>query len=238
MRRSRSANPALYSAALACAVTSMQKPLNSSPMCMRAGSPRAVPNHAEAMRALLLATALLATTAAARSDDRNQPLDIRANHSRIEQTSAKAPGVTTFTGNVRMSRGTMRAEADQAKLYQHGAGARNAQGHDVSDEIQRVVLTGKPARLEEVTDDGDHVTSQAARIDYDADTGVVVLDGDVSVVRQGHSEFHGQHMTYNTQTGAMESGDVGGSAPVHVIIQPKAKPAAKPAAPAQPAGGA
>ncbi len=154
------------------------------------------------------------------------------------QSSATAPGVTTFTGNVRMTRGTMQATAAQAKLYQHPAKAKDAQGRDVSNEVQRVVLTGKPAHLEEVGDDGDRVTSEAERIDYDADTGVVVLDGNVSVVRQGHSEFHGQHMTYNTQTGAMESGDANGSAPVHVIIQPKAKPAPKPAAAATPAGDA
>ena len=186
---------------------------------------------------LLVAGIVAVTLAGARSDDRNQPLDIRANHSQIVQTSAKAPGVTTFTGNVRMTRGTMQANADEAKLYQHPAGAKDAQGHDVANEVQRVLLTGKPARLVEVTDDGDKVTSEASHIDYDADTGVVVLDGNVSVVRQGHSEFHGQHMTYNTQTGAMESGDVGGSAPVHVIIQPKAKSTTKPAAPAQSAGG-
>ena len=117
--------------------------------------------------------------------------------------------------------------------------AKDASGNDISNEIQRVVLTGKPAHLEEIGNDGDLVISNADKIDYDADTSVAVLDGNVSVVRQGRSEFHGEHMVYNTETGEMESGNLSGTAPVHIVLQPKAKPA-KPAADTQkkPDGGA
>jgi len=188
--------------------------------------------HAARLRidALLLALAALlaAPCALARTGDRDQAMDIRADHSKTTQGSPKAPGVTILTGNVRMVRGTMKANAAQATLYQHPDGARDAQGHDVSNEVQRVVLTGKPAHLEEIGNDGDLVISNADRIDYNADTSVAVLDGNVSVVRQGRSEFHGEHMVYNTESGEMESGNLNGSAPVHIVIQPKAKPAAKP----------
>lgn len=184
--------------------------------------------------------ALLATGAAlARTGDRDQPMDIRADHSKTTQTSGKTPGVTVLTGNVRMTRGSMKANAAQATLYQHASGAKDAQGNDVSNEIQRVILTGKPAHLEEIGNDGDLVISKADKIDYNADTSVAVLDGNVSVVRQGRSEFHGEHMVYNTETGEMESGDLGGNAPVHIVIQPNRKPAAKPAGDApKPDGGA
>ena len=110
---------------------------------------------------------------------------------------------------------------------------KDAQGNDISNEVQRVILVGKPAHLEEIGNDGDLVISNADQIDYNADTNVAVLDGNVSVVRQGRSEFHGEHMVYNTETGEMESGNLNGSAPVHIIIQPKPKPAAKPAGEAQ-----
>jgi len=191
-------------------------------------SPSAARPRIEAV-ALALAALFAAPCALARTGDRDQAMDIRADHSKTVQGSAKAAGVTVLTGNVRMVRGTMKANAAQATLYQHPDGAKDANGNDVSNEVQRVILTGKPAHLEEIGNDGDLVTSNADKIDYNADTSVAVLDGNVSVVRQGRSEFHGEHMVYNTETGEMESGNLNGSAPVHIVIQPKAKPAAKPA---------
>lgn len=192
-------------------------------------NPRAVRPRIDTV-ALVLAALLAAPCALARTGDRDQAMDIRADHSKTTQGSAKAAGVTILTGNVRMIRGTMKANAAQATLHQHPDGAKDAQGNDISNEIQRVILTGKPAHLEEIGNDGDLVISNADNIDYNADTSVAVLDGNVSVVRQGRSEFHGEHMVYNTETGEMESGNLNGSAPVHIVIQPKAKPAAKPAA--------
>ena len=177
--------------------------------------------------ALVLAALLVAPCALARTGDRDQAMDIRADHSKTTQGSAKAAGVTVLTGNVRMTRGTMKANAAQATLHQHPDGAKDASGNDISNEVQRVILTGKPAHLEEIGNDGDLVISNADKIDYNADTSVAVLDGNVSVVRQGRSEFHGEHMVYNTETGEMESGNLNGSEPVHIIIQPKTKPAAK-----------
>lgn len=165
-------------------------------------------------------------------------MDIRADHSRMTQGAGSSGGVTVLTGNVVVVRGSMKATAAQATLYQHPDKARDAKGNDVSNQVERVVLTGKPAHMEEVGDDGDRVTSNADRIEYNADSGVAVLDGNVSVVREGRSEFRGAHMVYNTQTGAMESGNLDGSAPVHIVIQPKPKAASKPAAATTKDGGA
>lgn len=190
-------------------------------------SPRAARLRID-LAALAFAALLAAPCALARTGDRDQAMDIRADHQKTTQGSAKAPGVTVLTGNVRMVRGSMKANAAQATLHQHPDGAKDASGNDISNEIQRVVLTGKPAHLEEIGNDGDLVISNADKIDYNADTSVAVLDGNVSVVRQGRSEFHGEHMVYNTETGEMESGNLSGTAPVHIVIQPKAKPA-KPA---------
>ncbi len=204
------------------------------PSCSRA---RRTPQRIERL-ALVLLAAVLAHPAPARDGDRDQPMDIRADYSKMTQTTDKAAGVTVLTGNVRMTRGTMKASAAQATLYQHPAHAKDAKGNDLSNQVQRVVLTGKPAHLEQIGNDGDLVSSDADRIDYDVDTSIATLDGNVSVVRKGHSEFHGEHMVYNTESGEMESGNLNGSAPVHIVIQPRPKPAAKPAGTAaKPAGG-
>jgi lipopolysaccharide export system protein LptA len=192
------------------------------------------------LRLIAFALALaVAPLAHALSTDRDKPMDITADYQKTQlNTSNKQPGVTHLRGNVRMLQGSLKASADEATMYQHPNGARDAQGNDISGGVQRVVLTGKRAHLEEQQDNnGGLVSADAARIDYNADSGIAELTGEVTVVQQGRGEFHGAHMTYNTNTGEMESGDTKPGNRVHIIMQPKAKPAPKgaPDAPAKPA---
>jgi len=192
---------------------------------------------------LPLVLAIAAPGVYALSNDRDQPMDITADHAKIIQGSDKAAGVSYLTGNVRITRGSMKANGAEATIYQHPANAKDAQGKDISSAVQRVILIGKQAHMEELGKNGSPVSSDADKIDYNADTSIADLTGNVTVVQQGRSEFHGTHMTYNTDTGEMESGDNTAANRVHMIIQPKAKPAtpadAKPAADAaKPAGTA
>ena len=185
--------------------------------------------------ALVLALLSVAPAVYALSTDKDKPMDITADHAKMIQGTDKAAGVTYLTGNVRITRGSMKATSNEATIYQHPATARNAQGKDISSAVQRVILIGKPAHMEEIGKNGDLVTSTADKIDYNADTAIAELTGNVTVVQQGRSEFHGTHMIYDTNTGEMESGDNTAANRVHMIIQPKTKPAdAKPASDAAP----
>lgn len=176
----------------------------------------------------IVVLALAAPNVHALSSDREQPMDINADHAKITQGTDKAPGLTYLTGNVRITRGSMKATGAQATIYQHPAHAKDAQGKDISNEVQRVILIGKQAHMEELGKDNERVKSDADKIDYNADSGVAELTGNVTVVRAGRGEFHGAHMTYNTNSGEMESGDNTPENRVHLIIQPKSKAAAKP----------
>lgn len=175
-----------------------------------------------------LVLALGATLAHALGSDREQAMDITANYQKTQlDTGSNQPGITHLKGNVRMLQGSLKAHADEATMYQHRGDARDAQGNDISGGVQRIVLVGKRAHLEQLQDNNAGlVSADADRIDYNADTGVAELSGNVSVVQQGRGEFHGAHMTYNTHTGEIESGDNSAASRVHMIIQPKAKPAA------------
>lgn len=185
------------------------------------------------LRWVALTMVVVTSEAQALSSDRDQKMDISADHAKINQGSDKAPGVTYLTGNVRITRGSMKATSAEATIYQHSGNAKDAQGKDISSAVQRVILIGKQAHMEELGKNGGLVSSDADKIDYNADTGIAELTGNVTVLQQGRSEFHGTHMTYNTDTGEMESGDNTAANRVHMIIQPKtgsAKPAdAKPA---------
>jgi lipopolysaccharide export system protein LptA len=193
------------------------------------------------MLAPLLAVGLVPIAAHALTSDKQQSMLINADYSKIVQNKDNnAPGVTYLTGNVTMDQGTTKARGDEATLYQHPGDAKDAQGRDISGDIARVVLIGrkKQAHLEQQQDAGGLFTAVSDRIDYNADTSIAVLTGNVVVVQPGRGQFKGATMTYNTNTGEMESGDKESSGQrVQMVIEPKNKtPApAKPATDAKPA---
>jgi len=92
------------------------------------------------------------------------------------------------------------------------------------------VLTGNPAHFRQTQDNGTLVHGQAATIDYKVSENTVILTGDASVVQQGRGEFHGNRLTYNTDSGEIRGTPAAGGR-VHITLQPRSKPAgAKPAA--------
>jgi lipopolysaccharide export system protein LptA len=194
--------------------------------------------------ALALACGVLVAASAAHalSTDRNQKMFVDADYSKIQQSSDDKAGVSNLNGNVQIVQGSMKAHGDEGTIYQHATNAKDAQGNDISGGIQRVVLVGKKAQahMEQLQDnDGGLITADADKIDYNSDTGIADLTGNVTVVQQGRGTFHGTHMTYNTNTGEMESGDNTPANRVHLEMEPKktAPTAAKPAdaTPAKPA---
>lgn len=177
--------------------------------------------------AVLFAFAPLA--AHALTSDKQQNMLINADYSKIVQNKDNGqPGVTYLSGNVTMDQGTTKARGDEATIYQHAPNAKDAQGRDISGDVQRVVLVGKKkqAHLEQQQDSGGRMTAESDKIDYDADTSIAVLTGNVVVNQPGRGEFKGATMTYNTNTGEMESGDkTSASQRVQMVIVPKNKPA-------------
>jgi lipopolysaccharide export system protein LptA len=144
----------------------------------------------------------------------------------VQNSNNNQPGVTYLNGNVTMDQGTTKARGDEATIYQHAGDAKDAQGKDISGDIQRVVIIGKKkqAHMEQQQDGGGVFTATSDKIDYNADTSVAVLTGNVFVVQPGRGQFKGAYMTYNTNTGEMESGDKESSGQrVQMVIEPKNK---------------
>jgi lipopolysaccharide export system protein LptA len=172
------------------------------------------------LTALAFAPAVLAL-----STDRSQPLNVDANYQKSTQSqSGKAgdPDITRMDGNVVMTQGSMKANADHATIYQNPSGVADAKGNYGS--LTRVLMTGDQAHMQQVHDgDCGLMTADADTIDYHNDTGIAILTGHVVVVQKGKGEFHGEHMTYNTNTGEMESGDNSPTSRVHLVMEPKNK---------------
>ena len=177
---------------------------------------RATARNDRALRFLATLLACAAVPAAhALSSDREKPMDVTADYSKINQGKDKQPGTTYLRGNVRVVQGTMKANAAEATIHQKSNG-----------DVLRVVMNGKQAHVEQQQDGGGTMTADADQIDFNNETSIAVLTGDVKVVQAGRGEFHGEKMTYNTNTGEMQSGDNSPESRVHMIIEPKAKPAA------------
>ncbi len=192
---------------------------------------RANPENSAMRLALLLALAAAAPGALALSTDRQQTMTTKSDYTKVVQASANAAGSAYLRGNVQIVQGSMKAKGAEATIHQHPDGAKNAQGEDVSGSIQRIVLVGKQAHIEQQQDNGAGLmTADADKIDFDSDTGIAVLTGSVKVVQQGRGTFNGERMTYNTNTGEMESADTVSHTPITMTFEPKKKPATKPTA--------
>ena len=215
-------------------------------MCTQRSNRKTSATRSGSNSAALVALALILAPLAAEAltSDKQQNMLINSDHAKIVQNKDNnQPGVTYLTGNVTMDQGTTKARGDEATIYQHAADAKDAQGRDISGDVQRVVMLGKKkqAHLEQQQDAGGLMTAESDKIDYNADTSIAVLTGNVVVNQPGRGQFKGAYMTYNTNTGEMESGDkTSDSQRVQMVIVPKNKPAAdaaapKPATPPKPA---
>ena len=123
----------------------------------------------------ILATLLLscALPAQALGTDRNQPMDVSANYSRINQGGGGKPGTTFLRGDVRVVQGTMKANAAEATIEQDANGA-----------IRRVILVGM----------GNLGTALARFPSFNSDAFQVVAGFDADIAKVGRRV--GQVPTY------------------------------------------
>jgi lipopolysaccharide export system protein LptA len=153
--------------------------------------------------ALVLAAALLAGPAAARSSDRNQPMDIEAAQSNC---GLGANATCTLTGNVTITQGSLNVVAARAVIQQSGG------------DPSRAVLSGG-VTLRQTMDDGNQINARSANVDYNLRTEVVVFTGNVEI-RQQRGTLNGERVVYNMRNGQVESGGAGNGR-VKMRILPK-----------------
>ena len=158
--------------------------------------------------AFIALLAISPTVALAQSDDRNQPMNIEADHA-VAALESSDP--TTLTGNVVITQGSMKVEAEKGVLYPR-------QG-----EIARAVFDGAPVKLNQKMGDGTPMDAVAQGVDYDLDTDTVVFTGAVVINRPG-DVLQGERVVYNLATGQINASGPEGSR-VKLRIAPKAKAA-------------
>ncbi|MDE3071496.1 MAG: lipopolysaccharide transport periplasmic protein LptA [Pseudomonadota bacterium] len=171
-----------------------------------------------------IALGLLALSPAmARKDDRQKPMNVE--HADSFDGKYAPNSVTTLHGHVVISQGTMKITGDLAKVY-----------FDADQNVSRIEITGRPAHIEQLDDNGNLMTGDAGKLDYDNDQGIAVLSDHASIKQKGRGAAYGDKLTYDTRTSQM-SGESAGDGMVHMTFLPKHAAAAQPAptapAPAQ-----
>lgn len=147
--------------------------------------------------------------------DRNKPIHIEAD--RVTLDDAKQMGV--FSGDVRMTQGTLSITAEQIVVFQGKRG------------LERGTATGTPAKFRQKQDgSGGYVEGSGDRIEYNAITGIMNIFGHAHV-RRGQEDARGDHITYNARNQSFQAA----GAPrkhkrVQIIIGPRSTPASSPPA--------
>lgn len=117
-------------------------------------------------------------------------------------------GITRFGGNVTITRGPMRVDADQGVVRQ------------VDGEMTEIELTGDPTTWEDTLEDGSVVTGRAERIHFDIVDNVVTLTGDARLVHEQGS-YTGEELVYDLDTESLAGRGSDGNR-VRVVIEPEA----------------
>jgi lipopolysaccharide export system protein LptA len=168
--------------------------------------------HRNAAASLLLVPLLLAVAPAqARSTDRQQPMDIRADRT---DAGLGDDSESYLVGNVRIDQGSLSVQAERATVLRAGG------------EITRITLNGAPVRLDQVADSGEPVKATAAQIVYTLGNEVMVLTGNVRI-EQPRGSLIGETVRYNISTGRIDGGGDGRG--VSMRILPRTAPTARPA---------
>jgi len=154
--------------------------------------------------ALLVTT--LAPVAYALDSDRDAPVHLEADHATYNQQT----GVTVYTGNVIVTQGTIRLQADSVVA-----------NLDANRTIKNVTATGKPAKFQQkVSPDKGIVYGDGDQLYYDATTSQLTLTGHAHLTQDG-SSFNGNTIRYGMTQGDIE-GNGNTQQRVQMVIPPSA----------------
>ena len=153
---------------------------------------------------LLLALLLAVGGAAiAKKADRSAPIGIVAKSTKAYDSPSS---VTTLKGNVRITQGSLVVTGDVAR--------------DENQQIARVVVTGRPAHIQELDEQNRLVQGDAETLDYDNVHQIAVLTRNAIVKIEGQGEVQGDKLTYDVDSTELKAESTADGF-VHGVILPK-----------------
>lgn len=169
----------------------------------------------------LLSLALLgySSFALAEAADRDKPIDLEADSVKVDD----AKQISTYSGNVVLTQGTLIIRADKLIVREDSAG------------FQHSTSLGNPTTFKQKREGkNEYMEGSAQRIEYDGRMDKVQLYTK-AWVKRGEDIVHGDYISYDANAeyaevigGTKSVNGVTSSGRVHAIIQPKNKKAAEP----------
>lgn len=148
------------------------------------------------------------------ASDADAPLTVNADSMEAD----RAREISVFQGDVRIDKGGIHIEAQQARL------------RATAGEVQEGTLIGAPVVFRQEPEEGDVITGEAQRIEYDAVNRIVVLTGN-AWVKQGSDEFRGETIRYDLDARkVLATSNKSTPERVRLIFQPKEKEPVQPPA--------
>ena len=169
--------------------------------------------HLPSTKLLLLCLSLIPALAFALPSDREQPINIEADHAQLDDEQ----GVTQYKGNAILTQGTLRITGDIITFY-----------FDEDQQIKKAVATGNLATYKQVQKPGEEpIRARALQMEYHAKSQKIYLIGKGHVWHQG-DEFSGNQIEYDiarnivhANSAPVQVGDkIQEGGRVHIIIQP------------------
>lgn len=162
----------------------------------------------------LLACLLLPLQALALSTDKDQAMNIEADRVDIDDEK----GVSTFRGNVIMTRGSILIKGDIVVVYR-----------DKAKDLDKIHSTGKLAHFQQRPDGKpDDVIAEGQELFYDAVKEILIVRRQGKVI-QGGDAFRGEHIIYDLKRdlvkarGSKSSSGNGKKGRVQMTLQPSKK---------------
>lgn len=141
-------------------------------------------------RLFSLCCVLAAAPSYALPSDQNQPVKLEADRATFNERT----GITSYSGNVIISQGTIRIEADNLVVNLDGNRA-----------IKDATAQGRPARFQQqLNADKGLAKGEGSKIAYDAQKGLIVLSGNAQLIQDGAS-FKGDVLRYSMTQGDIEA---------------------------------
>ena len=166
-------------------------------------------NNRSLISLFLLLSALYSSFCFALPSDREQPIHISADSARIDDNT----GTTTYTGNVRMTQGSMEIRAAKVDLFRE------------NDDVSRIIAIGNPANFRQKPAADKPITNAfGQKLEYKIAAQTVTITGQARV-EQDRDTFSGERIVYQMKKAIVNAYSGSGSSGqrVQMIIQPKAK---------------
>lgn len=161
----------------------------------------------------LLALIAFSGAVSAKTSDRLQPMDMSADAGDAVLTD---DGESTISGNVLITQGTLKLEADKAVITRS------------KGVTSKVTLSGNPVRMQQQNDQNELMKATAKQIVYLISAEQLSLTGGV-VIDQPRGSMRGETIKYDLKTGRMTAGGDGSRIQMRLEPKPEVKPKAKPA---------